>query len=150
MEEREVYIGNNKTVKVVDSDKVRFCIDLNKVRELLEKNENITIGASGDWFFTATTINKNDLEKIMHYKKYLLMSSGWSKFEARINEESVDITLEVPLNMAEVNFRDGFFAGLNKIVQWFPKMYQCIKKLDYETIKKLQAEINPIIDKYSI
>lgn len=122
-----------------------------KTDELLQKYGRIIVGAKVDWYFTATELEKDDVQKIISGEKYILLFSTWDKFIARIDTgEEFDVNIEADKETFMLGYRRGFVDGIFKAENMiYPRIYtQVIKKLKYEDIKKLESEIRPILEKY--
>jgi len=147
---REVYIGNGQTIQVLPNNDIRYYLDIDKLEQVIKENpdKKICIGASGDWYWTAHKIK--DIEKIKNGEEYILKSSDWSKFQAEIDDdEIVDLTIEIPVNISKLVYWGGFIDGIFKVERWLNGIYsKGIKKMKYEMIKDMQKELEPIIKKY--
>lgn len=143
-----VYIGHGQTIQVTPNDKVMFLLDIEKLEKIFESSpeKEITVGATGDWYWTAETIKgKEEFEKIK--KGYgLLRASSWSRFS--IDQEE-DCTVEVPLQFYRIVRHHSFLDGMHKVDQWLFYLYKDgISKMEYKQIKEMQKELEPIIKKY--
>jgi len=79
----QVYVGNDVWKTVTHNPETRYYLDMEKIKELFEENpeRELTVGATGDWFFTARTIEgKREFDRIREGECYILRSSPWSKF----------------------------------------------------------------------
>lgn len=147
-ETRDVYIGNDQTIKVTPNEKLMYLLDIDKLEKMFNENphEELVVGATGDWYWTAETIhNKEEFEE--KRKGYgLLRASSWSRFS--INQED-DCTVEVPIHFYRLVREHAFLDGMHKVDQWIFNLYKDgIVNMKYEVIKEMQKELEPIIKKY--
>lgn len=147
---RAVYIGNGETIHVDENENFSFYLDLNKLQKIVDENpgKSIYVGATGDWFFTARSITADNLKEFNEYKAYILRSSCWSRFSVEIDDEMQDCTVEIPKNMDELAFKNGYALGFGKVNFWIPNMYQRMSVLGYEKIKRFSEEVETLLKKY--
>ena len=147
---REVYIGNGVTINPQENDEVNYYLDMDKLEKLVAEKGSVTVGAAEDWFFTAQDVNKEDLEKIKTYRKHILRSSCWAKFEVEIDGDRQDCTIEIPKQFDKLAYMHGFDDGVGKFHFWVRDAYWRIKGFPYEKIKKCAEEVDAVIKKYEV
>ena len=148
---RDIYIGNGETVRVATSENGRYYLDLYKLKDIVDKSNGrrVTVGATGDWFFTAQDVSNGNLEDIRALRKNILRSSDWSRFHAEVDDEVIDLTVEIPIKFARLAFEDGMSRGINVVELWLNRVYtMAIRRMNYEEREKMREELAPILDKY--
>ena len=148
MDTKEVYIGNGVTINPTVNENVVYYLDMDKLEKIILEKGTVTVGASGDWFFTARKITKEQLEKIKQCREYLLRASCWSKFSVEIDGDRQDCTIEIPVNTHKLAFANGFTMGIGKMDIWVHNAYWRITEFPYEKIKACAEELDNIIKKY--
>jgi len=148
MTTREVYIGNGITIHPQDNDEVNHYLDMDKLEKLVSEKGTVVVGASEDWFFTARTITKEELEKIKTYRTHILRASCWAKFEVDIDGDRQDCTIDIPKQLDRLAYTHGFDDGVSKFHFWVRDAYWRIEDFSYEKIKKCSEEIDAVIKKY--
>lgn len=150
--QREIYLGNGKTINVNFSKEFVYYLDIDKLEKLVDENldKEIVFGATTDWFWTATNIKgKKDFLDFREGKSYGLRASCWDTFSVEIDGERQDCTVKVPKYFAQLAESKGFFDGLFKTEQWLNNVYRdVLYKMKYEMIQEFQSEIFPIIKKW--
>jgi len=151
MKTQEVYIGNGETIKVnTFEDKINY-LDLEKVRKVVEENpdKEIYVGATADWRWTATEVNKERLEKMDKFEDFtILLSTCWDTFSLEINGKKQDATIEIEKKYADLVRYDSFRKGIKEIEFWLSGIYQILKTPNYALIKDFTEEVKPITKKY--
>lgn len=149
-EESEVYVGNGRTITVTHDEKVVHYLDMDKLKKHFEEKPEtpITVGATGDWYFTAQTIkNKVEFEEIEKDGGHILRASSWSTFR---DEDSNDFTIDIPMNIHGLAMMKGYFMGLDRIEFWLPGIYRkMIRNMNYEQITAFVEDVKIIMDKHN-
>lgn len=159
-EEQKVYIGNGITKSITIDEKYVHYLDMEKLEKIINENsgKKILVGAKEDWFFTASSITLEDIEKIKDGSKNILLTSAWDNFVVKIEDENgdiineIDCTLNIEKYPAQLAFSAGYDYGINRINIWFKKklFHECLSVWKYEIIKDFAKEINALVDKYEL
>ena len=150
MKTREVYIGNGVTIHPQENDEVSYYLDFDKLEKIISEKGTVVVGASEDWFFTAQEVSKEELQKINTYRRHILRSSCWAKFEVEIDGERQDCTITIPKQLDRLSYMHGFDDGISKLHFWVNDAYWRIKDFPYEKLKLCADEINEVIKKYEL
>ena len=70
--EFDVYIGGGITKRVKPNETMVFYLDFEKLEDLVNRYNEVVVGASGDWFFTGRSVDKKDLKNIKDGYSYIL------------------------------------------------------------------------------
>ena len=141
----DVYVGNGQTVTVTDSDTIRYCLDMDKLAVFFKEypDGNITVGASGDWFWTARTIHgATEFEKIKSGEEYILRSSSWSRFA---DDDGNDYTIEMPASHAGMAFIEGYACAMSRINIWIPDLHMRLMKIPYEQLRPFGEKVDKML-----
>lgn len=149
---REIYIGNGETICVEPhKNNMIALINIPMLDDYFNKNpkKSITIGAKRDWFFTATSINKNDLDDIKNSLNRILIFSDWDTFKFTTEDgKEYDCTVTIDKNLFNIASLGGYNQAINRMNIWFSDLHHLLYKLPDNQRESLSKKIKTIAKSY--